>query len=139
MLIGSVAETVLRKAKCPVLVVKSPAAGADAAAHRAPSQPGDVIDVRPLGESLTRTQSGTFLHAQGIELSRLVLLAGKATAEHRTHGPTTIHCLEGQVILTALGKTQELASGELIVLPAQTSHSFQAIENASLLIAMHHP
>ncbi len=51
-LTGSVAEEVLRKAVCPVLVVKTPLRATPDAEPEAIAIPGDPVDVRPLGSSL---------------------------------------------------------------------------------------
>src|SRR5271166_316767 len=52
LLTGSVAEEVLRKSACPVLVVKTPLRPTPDSQTEATANPGDSIDVRPLGTAL---------------------------------------------------------------------------------------
>ena len=47
-----------------------------------------------------------------------------------------MHCLEGQVAFTALGKKQTLESGQLLYLPAGEPHALKGIEDASLLLTI---
>jgi hypothetical protein len=47
-----------------------------------------------------------------------------------------MHCLEGRVACTALGKTIMLEAGALIDLPAGKPYSIQGIEDASLLLTI---
>lgn len=105
------------------------------------AQPGDVIDVRPLGTALAQVQTRTLFKAESLEVVRLVMAAGKRIAEHRAPGEITVQCLEGRIALTALGRTQELTAGELVYLQAGEPHSVQCIENGSLLltIVLHRP
>jgi len=47
-----------------------------------------------------------------------------------------VHCLEGRVAFTALGKTQVLEAGKLLDLPAGEPHALKGIEDASLLLTI---
>jgi quercetin dioxygenase-like cupin family protein len=47
-----------------------------------------------------------------------------------------VHCLEGRVALTALGKTQNVETGMLLYLPEGEPHTVKGIENASLLLTV---
>ena len=51
VLAGSVAEEVLRKAACPVLVVKIPSPKTLRAITEAPEKPGGIVAVQPLGST----------------------------------------------------------------------------------------
>lgn len=100
------------------------------------AHPGDVIDVRPLGPALPETQTRTLIKTANLEVVRLVMSAGKQIAHHRAPGEITVQCLEGRIAFTALGRTQELAGGQLLYLPASEPHSVQCIENASFLLTI---
>jgi quercetin dioxygenase-like cupin family protein len=138
---GSVAEDVMRKAACPVLVVKAPlAAQPDTRAGvldpglEMTAGPGDVIDVRPLGASLVSARTRHLVHTTAVDVLRLVVRPGQEITRRTDPGETLVHCLEGQVALTALGKTQVLEPGRLVHLPAGKPYSFQGIDDASLLL-----
>jgi quercetin dioxygenase-like cupin family protein len=99
-------------------------------------QPGEVVDVRPLGSALASAQTATLLRAEWVEVRRLVVLAGKEIAEHKAKGEIVVHCLEGKVAYTAFGKTHTLEAGKLFYLPTGEPHSVKGIEDASLLLTI---
>jgi quercetin dioxygenase-like cupin family protein len=134
LLTGSVAEGVLRKAGCPVLVVRSPLPGTPEAETETPAKPGDIVDVRPLGAALGLAHTRRLLRSPAVEVVRLIVRAGEDIAQHLRQGEVILHCLEGRVGVTALGKTQTLTAGDLLPLPAGEPHACQGIEDASLLL-----
>ena len=100
------------------------------------SQPGEVVDVRPLGSALASAQTATLLRAEQVEVRRLVVPAGKGIAEHKAKGEIVVHCLEGKVTYTAFGKTHTLEAGKLLYLPTGEPHSVKGVEDASLLLTI---
>lgn len=100
------------------------------------AQPGEVIDVRPLGAGLATAKTSTLLKTDKIEIIRLVMLAGKVLAEHKAPGEITVHCLEGKIAFTAIGRMRELTAGELVFLPAGEPHTVQCLEDASFLLTI---
>ncbi len=110
------------------------------------AQPGQIVDVRPLGSSspgvdtarprLADTQTHTLFRAEQVEVIRLVVPAGKEIHEHRAKGEITVHCLEGAVEFTAFGKTQHLAAGELLYLPTGEAHSVKGVKDSSILLTI---
>lgn len=97
---------------------------------------GEVIDVRPLGPALANTKTTTLIKTEKLEVVRLVMAAGKQLAAHRAPGEITVHCLEGRIAWTALGKTQELTAGDLLYLAAGEPHSVECLEDASFLLTI---
>jgi quercetin dioxygenase-like cupin family protein len=100
------------------------------------AQPGEVVDVRPLGPALASSQTQTLLRAGQVEVRRLMVPAGTEIAEHKAKGEIVVHCLEGRVAYTAFGKTHTLEAGKLLYLPTGEPHSVKGIENASLLLTV---
>lgn len=103
------------------------------------AQPGDVIDVRPLGSALAAAKTATLFKADRLEVIRLVMAAGKELAEHKAPGEITVHCLEGRIAFTALGQTQELTAGRMLYLRAGEPHSVRCLEDASFLLTLVRP
>jgi quercetin dioxygenase-like cupin family protein len=103
------------------------------------AQPGEVLDVRPLGPALPSSQTQTLLRAGQVEVRRLVVPAGTEIAEHKAKGEIIVHCLEGKVAYTAFGKTHTLEAGKLLYLPTGEPHSVKGIEDASLLLTIFLP
>ncbi|HMM73829.1 MAG: cupin domain-containing protein [Gammaproteobacteria bacterium] len=97
---------------------------------------GELIDVRPLGETLHQTSSVTLVRDDHFEVFRLVLPAGKATPEHKASGTITIQCLEGEVEFQAHGQVQILRTGSLVYLSDAEPHAVKALTDASLLVTM---
>jgi quercetin dioxygenase-like cupin family protein len=100
------------------------------------AQPGEVIDVRPLGSTLATAKTSTLLKTEKVEIIRLVMAAGKTLAEHKARGEITVHCLEGKLAFTAFGQTHELTEGQLLYLPAGEPHSVECLEDASFLLTI---
>jgi quercetin dioxygenase-like cupin family protein len=100
------------------------------------ANPGELVDVRPLGSRLALAQTQTLIRAEQVEVVRLIVPAGKEIPEHKAKGEIVVHCLEGRVAFTALGKTQHLEAGKLLYLPTGESHTVKGIENASLLLTI---
>ncbi len=139
LLAGSVAEEVLRNATCPVLAIKTPLRAAPPAEAESLAKPGDVVVVRPLGTALAAAKTTTLAKTDDLEVIRLVVPAGKDLPEHKTKGALVVHCLEGQVAFTALGRTQNLQAGELLYLPPGERHSIKGFRDASLLLTIFLP
>jgi len=100
------------------------------------ANPGDLIDVRPLGSELASTKTHTLVKMDKFEVVRHVMAAGKEIAEHKAPGEITVKCLEGKIAFTALGKTEELAAGQMLYLTAGEPHSVRCIEDASFLLTI---
>jgi nucleotide-binding universal stress UspA family protein/quercetin dioxygenase-like cupin family protein len=135
-LTGSVAEEVLRKAGRPVMVVKTPLGAAPDAEVETTANPGDMIDVRPLGAALAAAHTRTLVHTAAVEVVRLIVRAGQELPQHNAKGDLIVHCLEGRVAFTALGKTQMLEAGQLLFLPAGEPHALSGVQVASLLLTI---
>jgi quercetin dioxygenase-like cupin family protein len=100
------------------------------------AQPGEVVDVRPLGPALASAQTKTLVRAEQVGVIRLAVPAGKEIEEHKAKGEIVGQCLEGRVAFTAFGKTQSLETGTLLYLPTGEPHSVKGIEDASLLLTI---
>jgi nucleotide-binding universal stress UspA family protein/quercetin dioxygenase-like cupin family protein len=134
LLTGSVAEGVLRQATCPVMVLKTPLGPTPPAERESTANPGDILDVRPLGGALASAHTRRLLRTPAVEVLRLFVRAGQSIPQHRNAGEILLQCLEGRVDVTALGKARTLEAGHLLQLPAGESHALRGIENASLLL-----
>lgn len=100
------------------------------------AKPGEVIDVRPLGSSLSDSRTTTLVKTDQLEILRLVLPAGKEIATHTAPGPITVQCLEGRLSFTASGEERELGVGRMLHLGAGEPHALRGIEDASLLVTI---
>jgi quercetin dioxygenase-like cupin family protein len=97
---------------------------------------GEVIDIRPLGDTLVDTASIALVRTDDFEVMRLVLPKGKSIPEHHVPGEITLQCIEGTVEVQAHDKTQQLQAGDLFYLQGNTSYAVFALENSSILMSM---
>ena len=100
------------------------------------AKPGEVIDVRPLGAALARSQTSTLLKTAHLEVIRLVVPAGKELPPHHVAGEITVQCLEGRVAFTAGDATHELGAGQMLYLDGGERHALRGIDNASVLVTI---
>jgi quercetin dioxygenase-like cupin family protein len=100
------------------------------------ANPGEIVDVRPLGAALATTETRTLIKTKAIEVIRLVIPAGKEIPTHKAKGEIIVQCLEGKIDFTACGKTHNLEAGQLLYLPTGEPHSLRGIENGSLLLTI---
>jgi len=98
--------------------------------------PGQVIDVRPLGEGVRQAATTTLVKTALLTVIRLVLPAGKELPPHKAPGEITVQCLEGRVAFTALGQTQELAAGEMLLLSGGEEHAVKSLADATVLLTI---
>lgn len=98
--------------------------------------PGEVIDVRPLGEAIETAQTRTLVKTNAMEVIRLVLRKGKEIATHSAPGEITVHCVEGKVTITSAGKSCELTTGTMLYLASGEPHSVHASEDSTLLVTI---
>jgi len=100
------------------------------------AKPGEVVDVGLFGPSLGSAETTTLVKAKDIEVIRLIVPAGKEISEHKAKGEIILHCLEGRVAFTALGKTRTIEPGKLLYLPKGEPHSVKGLEDSSLLLTI---
>jgi quercetin dioxygenase-like cupin family protein len=100
------------------------------------ANPGEVVDVRPLGAALATTATRTLVKTEAVTVVRMVVLAGKEVPTHTAKGELVVQCLEGKVAFTASGKTHDLEAGHLLYLSTGEPHSLRGIEDGSLLLTV---
>ena len=97
---------------------------------------GQVVDLHPLGSQLGEARSTALFKTDGLEVMRLVMPAGKSMPPHAVKGEITLHCLEGEVAITADGKPCKLTAGQLLWLEGGMQHALTAVQDSSLLLTV---
>ena len=100
------------------------------------AQPGEVVDLRPLGERLAATKTTATVRTPSFEAIRLMVPAGTEIPTHKVPGRIMLHCLEGRVELGLGDAPVELAAGHWLYLEGGEPHSIRGIEDASLLLTI---
>lgn len=98
--------------------------------------PGTIIEVQTRDEAPGSAGSLTLVRTDHLEIFRYALPAGKIVDTHRAAGVMVVHCLEGTVDFTALGRTQTMAPGTMLYLQDREPHSLTATSDALLLITI---
>tara|TARA_R110002049_G_scaffold305056_3_gene501178 strand:- start:142542 stop:142877 length:336 start_codon:yes stop_codon:yes gene_type:complete len=98
--------------------------------------PGEIISLRPLGDSIASTKTHSLFKTEKMEAIRLVLPEGKKIAEHQAPGEITVHCLEGAVIFSIGDTSRELATGDMLYLEAGKRHAVEAVKDSSVLVTI---
>ena len=98
--------------------------------------PGELIDVRPLGDKLVDAASIALARTNDVEVMRLIMPKGKSVPAHSVPGELTLQCLEGTVEVQALDRTQTLQTGQMLYLYGNTPYALFAPENASVLMTI---
>lgn len=100
------------------------------------AQPGDLIDIRPLGAALATHKTHTLYKSGALEVFRLVLPAGKAVPEHSVAGELTVQCLEGHIMFRLGERSTAMRAGELMCIPGGAQHALKALEDSSVLVTL---
>ena len=97
---------------------------------------GQLIDVQPLGQQLCEARNVALFKTDELEVMRLVMPAGKTMPSHWVKGQITIHCLEGEIDLSAGGHTQRMKAGQMVWLERAVDHALTAVRDSSLLLTI---
>lgn len=62
--------------------------------------------------------------------------AGQSLSEHQAPFDALVQIIDGAAILTIGGKEAKTSAGEIIIMPANVSHSVQAKEKFKMLLTM---
>ena len=100
------------------------------------AQPGDIIEVKPLGIALAGARSHALFKSTDLEVIRLVLQRGNEMPPHAVSGEITLQCIEGRISFTCEAGVRVLAPGQLIHSAGEEIHGLRALEDSSLLLTI---
>ena len=103
------------------------------------AQPGEPVDLTPLGSALRTSSTHAILKTHALELMRVVLRAGEAFPPHAVQGELTLLCIEGTAEVTLDERAFALRAGQLVLLPARARHAVRALQDTSLLLTLQLP
>ena len=61
---------------------------------------------------------------------------GQGLSEHTSPYDATVQILEGKAAITIDGQTQDVAAGNLVIMPANVPHALKAEERFKMLLIM---
>ena len=100
------------------------------------AQPGQPVNVAPLGPELASERTIALFKSEQLEVIRLVLQAGKSLPPHKVPGEITLHCLEVRLAVGVDGTRHVLAAGQLLYLGGGVVHDVTALDDASALVTI---
>ncbi|MGY4829083.1 cupin domain-containing protein [Sphaerotilaceae bacterium SBD11-9] len=100
------------------------------------ANPGQAIGVEPLGSRLPSEKTHALFKSDQLEVMRLVLLAGKSLPPHKVPGEITVQCIEGEIDVTADGRSHVLRAGQMLYLARGVVHGVTAHQDASALVTI---
>jgi quercetin dioxygenase-like cupin family protein len=103
------------------------------------AQPGQPIDIAPLGAALRKSVTHAILNTRSLELIRVVLRAGEGLPRHAVRGDSTLLCIEGAAQVSADGMVCQLRANQFVLLPPGAEHAVLALEDTSLLLTIQLP
>ncbi|TWU08973.1 hypothetical protein CA54_42120 [Symmachiella macrocystis] len=99
-----------------------------------PAQPGERVQIRPA--KMPDSHSTSLVKTEKLNIVRLVVSAGKEIPQHSAPGELIVQCLEGRIAFSCLGRSQDLAGGELLYVPDSAPHSLTGLEDSILLLTI---
>ena len=100
------------------------------------ARPGEVVDLRPLGDGLAQARTNAIVRTPSFEAVRLVVPAGTEIPTHKVPGRIMLHCLEGRVELGLSDGSVDLRPNNWLYLKRDEPHSVRGLEDASLLLTI---
>lgn len=100
------------------------------------AQPGQAIDVAPLGPRLAQEKTVALFKSVDLEVMRLVVPAGSSLPPHSVPGEITVQCIEGAIDITADGHSHVLQAGQLMYLAGGVTHGVVALQDSSVLVTV---
>jgi len=102
-------------------------------------RPGDIIDLVAATSSADAERLTTLFKTSQIEVLHIVVPRGSSLPAHRAEGELVIHCLNGQVSVTAMQLRHQLRTGQLLYLDQAARFSIHGLEDASVLMTIAAP
>lgn len=80
--------------------------------------------------------SRTLLEKETGTITLFAFSKGQALSEHTAPFDAMVYILDGKAEITIAGNPNTLASGQMIVMPANQPHAVKAVENFKMLLTM---
>jgi quercetin dioxygenase-like cupin family protein len=100
------------------------------------AQPGQVVDVSPLGSRIAQEKTVALFKSKDLEVMRIVLKAGASLPPHKVPGEITIQCVEGMLLVSVDGTDRSLQAGQLLYLGGGVLHDLRAVQDSSALVTV---
>lgn len=99
-------------------------------------KPGEQIAIGPLGAAIAASTTSAMVKTDRFEIIRLILKSGSTIPFHAVPGFTSLHCIEGEVIIEA-NRSIRLVAHEWVYLARDENHSLRALQDSSLILTIY--
>lgn len=101
------------------------------------AQPGQIVDAWATWKD--SESKAAVLRTEHVEILRLHIEAGVRIPTYEAQGEIIIFCLQGRVLVSAMGQQRELNGGQLLYLLIHEPFELDGLEEASLFITILRP
>ena len=98
----------------------------------------DELMIDPLLLARSGRSGRTLVKEGSLRLTIMAIATGGDMPTHSTDGPVTIHVLDGNIVVVALGREYPLGIGELVALAPGVEHSVRSIDGGVFLLTVVH-
>ncbi|MBN1908485.1 MAG: hypothetical protein JW818_01990 [Pirellulales bacterium] len=99
-------------------------------------KPGQTVNVQLLSTVPRAWQKFVLIKTANVELLHLVIPKGETVPTHEAQGEVVLHCLEGQIAVSARGCTDVLSAGQLSYFLVNEPFAIHGIELASMVVTI---
>lgn len=100
----------------------------------------DIVDLKQLVDYESgRVVSRTLSQRQGVGVTLFAFDKGEEISTHTAPGDAMVVVLDGKTRITIGEKTLEASEGQTVVMPANTPHALEAIEQFKMLLVVVKP
>ena len=97
------------------------------------SEHGTIVELMTPERSLRGHEMTVLVEHDHLRIVQFAIPGGSGIPRYEAHGIIILHCLAGQVSVTAMDQSRVLRSGQLLHLAVREAFSVGALEDASLL------
>jgi len=97
----------------------------------------EALDIRDLvNYEIGRVVSRTLAQKQGVGITLFAFDKGEEVSTHTAPGDALVYILDGKARITIDGKIVEANAGDSIVMPANSPHALEAVEQFKMLLVV---
>lgn len=97
----------------------------------------EALDMRDLvNYESGRVVSRTLAQKQGVGITLFAFDKGEEVSTHTAPGDALVYILDGKARITINGKIVETKAGDSVVMPANSPHALEAVEQFKMLLVV---
>jgi quercetin dioxygenase-like cupin family protein len=97
------------------------------------SEHGAIVELKTPERSVRGHERTVLVEQDNLRIVQFAIPGGSGIPRYEAQGIIVLHCLAGRLSVTAMGRSRDLRSGQLLHLAVREAFSVDALEDASLL------